>query len=389
MLIAAPGMSALETAVGVPRGLGPEISLPDVAENPLEALEEAVADAVHRSPCCVAFSGGRDSSLVLAAAVRAAARHGCEPPVAATLRFAGDDTTHEGEWQTLVLDHLRVERRVVVELEEELDFLGPEAGAELQRRGALFPPNVHSLAPLLRLAERGALLVGLGGDEVLGGYRWTRLNDVLARRRGATPRDVGRGAFAALPASARGRLRPRQGRLGPPVWLRPEAARRFRKLSRSMGDEPVRFDHAIRFAVRARALRVGAESLGRLSAEAQVAAPLLDPRFVAALARSGGARGWGGRSAVMRAIAEDVLPDAILNRSDKATFNTVFFGDASRRFAREWTGGGVDETLVDPNALRAEWLVEKPDTRAVLPLQVAWLHDHGLGPDGWRPAGTS
>lgn len=382
MLIDAPGMSAFETAVGVPLGLGAEVALPDLAVDPFSALEEAVAAAVTRPPCCVAFSGGRDSSLVLAATVRAAIRRGCEPPIPVTMRFAGDRTTHEAEWQALVLDHLGLESRVVIDLENELDFVGPEAAVALRRRGALFPPNIHSLAPLLRQARHGSLVVGLGGDEILGGYRWTRLNDALARRRRPTVRDFGQLAFAALPASARARVRPRRGRLGSPVWLRPEAARRFRALTRSSRDEPVRFDHAIRHAARVRALRVGVESLGRLSSDARVDAPLLDPRFVAALAAAGGARGWGGRSAVMHAIAANVLPDAILNRRDKATFNAVFFGEASRRFAREWTGGGVDEAVVDPEALREEWLADKPDTRAALPLQVAWLHDQGVRPDG-------
>jgi asparagine synthase (glutamine-hydrolysing) len=378
MLTATPEMSAFEIAAGMPLGLDPQIALPDVAATPLDALEDAVAEAVHRTPCCVAFSGGRDSSLVLAATVRAAARHGCAPPVAVTLKFPRDETTDEDAWQTLVLDHLHIEDRVAIDLTDELDFVGPGAAVELRRRGALFPPNIHSMAPLLRHAAGGSLVVGLGGDEILGGYRWTALNDVLARRRRPVVRELRGLALAALPASARTRVRPRRGRLGPPAWFRPEAARRFTELARGHPDEPIRFDRAVRHALRARSLRVAAATLDRLASDARLEAPLLDPRFVSALAHAGGARGWGGRSEVMRAIAGGVLPDAILARRDKARFNAVFFGDTSRAFAREWTGKGIDESVIDPDALRREWLDPKPDTRAALPLQVAWLHDQLL-----------
>jgi asparagine synthase (glutamine-hydrolysing) len=381
-VIAAPGMSALETAVGFPMGLGPEEALPEVTGPPLEVLEDTLAAALSRPPCCVAFSGGRDSSLVLAAAVRAAARMGYEPPVAVTTRFARESETDEEAWQTLVLDHLRVADRVVIDFTDELDFVGETATTELRRRGALFPANVHSLAPLLRHAAGGSLLVGLGGDEILGGYRWTRVNDLLARRRRPEPRDLGRLSLAALPASLRARVRPRRGRLGPPEWLRPQAARLFVETTRLNVDEPIRFDRAVPHAMRARQLRVAAESIRRLSTETLVEAPLLDARFVSGLARAGSARGWGGRSAVMRALADGILPAAILDRSDKARFTAVFFGASSRRFAEGWTGGGLDDSLVDPDVLRRVWLDVNPDARAAIPLQVAWLHDQGLAPDG-------
>jgi asparagine synthase (glutamine-hydrolysing) len=352
------------------------VVLPETTLHPLAALEDALTDAVGRFPCCVAFSGGRDSSLVLAAAVRAAQRLGVPPPATVTMRFPGDDTTDEDAWQRLVLDHVGVHDRIVVDLDDELDFVGPDAAAELRRRGALFPANAHSLVPLLRHAAGGSLVVGLGGDEILGGYRWTPLNDVLARRRRPTLGELRRFALAALPASARARIRPRRGRLGPPGWLTVAAAERFRRLVRSAVDEPIRFDRAVRHSLRARSLQVATESLGRLSSDTLVAAPLVDPRFVSALAVAGGARGWGGRSAVMRAVAGDALPAAIANRTDKARFNAVFFGDTSRQFAREWSGRGIDQSLVDAEALRREWLKPKPDTRAALLLQIAWLHDH-------------
>jgi asparagine synthase (glutamine-hydrolysing) len=113
------------------------------------------------------------------------------------------------------------------------------------------------------------------------------------------------------------------------------------------------------------------ETLG--GASTRVEAPLLAPGFVAALAHAGGARGFGDRAAVMRAVATGVLPDALLDRRAKAHFGTVFFGEATRRFAESWSGEGVDESLVDPAVLRREWLRSSPDFRSALLLQVAWL----------------
>jgi hypothetical protein len=55
----------------------------------------------------------------------------------------------------------------------------------------------------------------------------------------------------------------------------------------------------------------------------RIEAPLLHPRFVAAVSRAGGSRGWGGRSEAMHAIAGEALPDAILDRRDKARFDAA------------------------------------------------------------------
>lgn len=130
-------------------------------------------------------------------------------------------------------------------------------------------------------------------------------------------------------------------------------------------------------------LSTACATLARLgqAAGVQIEAPLLDPRFVAALARAGGARGWGNRVATVRAIAGVSLPEALFARLDKAGFNAAFFGLASRGFAETWSGRGVDATLVDPDALRRAWLEPEPDFRSALLLQLAWLHDHGQ-PDG-------
>jgi asparagine synthase (glutamine-hydrolysing) len=78
----------------------------------------------------------------------------------------------------------------------------------------------------------------------------------------------------------------------------------------------------------------------------------------------------------MNALAGDLLPANVLGRTSKAYFNRVFFGEHTRAFAASWSGEGLDERLIDPEALRREWLSEVPDFRTSLLLQSAWLADH-------------
>ena len=64
----------LELAAG--RMFGEDPEAPGIAHvelrgtTPLSALEEAILPALEREPCLVSFSGGRDSSAVLAVATR-------------------------------------------------------------------------------------------------------------------------------------------------------------------------------------------------------------------------------------------------------------------------------------------------------------------------------
>jgi asparagine synthetase B (glutamine-hydrolysing) len=383
-----PGVSPLEASAGFALGWerGGRIRYGE-PRSPLAALELAVEPHVLRGPCMVAFSGGRDSSLVLAAAVRAAARLGAEPPVPVSVRYPGRPETDEREWQELVVHHLGVDDWLRIEVGDDLDVVGPLAQRALAAEGPLFPANSYTTLPLLEPAAGGSLLFGLGGDELLGRLRWAHLYDLLARRRRPDRRDPGRLAATVLPGALRARIAPATGSVaGELAWLRPAAQAELRRREQRDAAEPVLWARAVRRAAHHRGLVLSAGLLRRLCERESVTAgiPLLDPLFVGALARAGGPTGFGSRTAAMSAIAGDALPRALIERRTKAGFNRAFFASYSRTFAENWSGGGVDESLVDPEALRAEWLRPVPDFRTAMLLQAAWL-DQRRADAGERP----
>ena len=137
-------------------------------------------------------------------------------------------------------------------------------------------------------------------------------------------------------------------------------------------------DRHVAHAARWQSVSFAVRDVGRIAAASGVEfhAPLVDPRFMASLASAGGWRGFGGRSATLAALFGEGLPHDIFSRRDKAEFNEVFFADETRRFAESWSGGGVEQSVVDPERLRRAWL-HPGDYRSAMLLQSAWLHDYG------------
>jgi asparagine synthase (glutamine-hydrolysing) len=382
--LTAVGLSALESAVGAPLGSDPDPSRvlvqPYGAESPWEALLETFAPILARPPVLLAFSGGRDSSLLLAAAHACAQRHGLRQPIPLTYLNAGAPGTDERSWQRFVLQALHASDWEQVEGADELDFLGPVACAALERHGARYTPNAHFVVPLAQRAAGGTLVLGLGGDELLGGWRWSLRADVLAR--GAVPSPARLGTLllgAAPPAARRALFRTRLDGLDAP-WLTARARRQLRAAAAGEHDQPARWDRFVGWSIARRRLTVTQRTLRSLSAEAgaSLSLPLLEPRFLSALAGAGGAHGWSSRTAAMEAIAGGRLPAEILRRASKAHFDEVYWGAAARRFARAWSGRLSHPELVDAAALRREWLAPHPRARSALLLQLAWLGDRVL-----------
>jgi asparagine synthetase B (glutamine-hydrolysing) len=391
-------LTALEVASGVPVGAVPQTAdasparsaLPDVRA----ALEGTIRPALRRPPCFVAFSGGRDSSVLLAVAARLATREGLAPPVALTARFPGAPATDESAWQEGGISAVGLEGWERLSLSaEEVEALAPRVRERLLRHGLLYPPNAGLLLALLDRAGKGSLITGLGGDELLGAWRHRGAADVLAGRR-----PLGRGAIRALlrPLVPRALLRQRAARSpsrhgvpGSP-WLTPPAARaQARSLAAELAEEPHAWDARVRWKARRRRLALTRESLERVSKDTGTlfVHPLLDPRFAQALASAGGRRGFGDRTATLRALFGDMLPRELLERPTKAHFDEVFWGPATRAFARQVLLDGrlAVAELLDRAQVAAAWSAERPPAVTLLLLQASWLATSGKLGDQLAP----
>lgn len=351
---------------------------PGPVPHPRAVLETLLLEAVQARPCVVAFSGGRDSSALLAVATHVARREGLPDPVPVTRRFPGLPETDESAWQDLVVRHLGLREWVRVELDEELDVLGELGTAELRVHGVQWPPLIHIDHHVLEAAAGGVVIDGEGGDQVfsLDLHRIAPLTRLRAGHAGRTWRALAKGLLTGAPGPVQRRLARRELADVSQPWLRRDAEDDLlRDLSRELAARPVRWDTSIRALPyhRARRLALRNRALRARGRGVAYAHPFLDPRFLEALARRGGALGLPTRTEWMQRLFADVLPEPLLRRRTKVAFNRMLVGTASRRFAEAWDGSGVDDALVDTEALRREWLAEHPSARALPLLQQAWL----------------
>ncbi|MEV5298783.1 asparagine synthase-related protein [Amycolatopsis methanolica] len=341
---------------------------------PRRVLDRILLGHLNRTPCLVAFSGGRDSSGLLAAAVALARREGLPLPVPITLRYPAAPESDETAWQDAVLTHLGVTERIALTVDDEHDPVGPVATAVLRRHGLVWPPNFAPTWRMMDAARGGVLLTGEGGDEVFGLKRITPLTKVL-KARGRVRASVFPDAVRALaPARVRRRAALRNRHQRP--WLRPVAAELLaeRDAADAAAYELHAGRHAWQFTTR-RCARLGYQSVRTLGSEldCRYVQTFAEPDFVAAIARAAGFWGWSGRTATMRDVFGDLLPREVLERRTKATFTGAVFTERTRAFAREWTGRGVDHELVDAQALRDGWLSLGPPAPSMTLLQQAWL----------------
>ncbi len=373
-------LAPLELAAAVPVGLQARPSRrPAGGEHPRAALEAVLLPHVRAGRLHVSFSGGRDSSLLLAVAAHLARREGADAPVPVTLRVEGSAVADEDDWQRLVLGHLGLRERVVLPVGDELDVVGPVALRLARAGGLAFPPNSHLHVPLLEAAAGGTLLTGAGGDEVLTSSA-TRAARVVARALRPGWRDVAVvGAGVLAPPLVRRRMR----RLVPlRPWLSPEGQAAYARATVREWARPhdgwsreLRRFEASRYVA---ALRAGSRSLEAVGGAALVH-PLLAPRFLDALAGAGGRTGHGGRTAGMRLLAGDLLPEAVLGRTTKGEFGDATWRGASRRHRLDPAvlAAVADDPglrpLVDVARLRGHWAAERPHFGTALLLQAAVL----------------
>ena len=376
----APTLSPLELACGVALGAQPGVVLPPPAPagSARHALEESVATHLQRAPCVVSFSGGRDSSAIVAVALPVAPPPGLAfPPVPVTLRFPGVPLTDESDWQELIITHLGLPEWQRIDLTDQLDLLGPTARHALARHGLGWPPNVHLHLPIFQAARGGSVLTGLDGDGLFGDWRWCHAQAVLHRIVAAHWQDAARIGLAFSPRSLRRRVLARQPSFVPD-WLRPAAQDEMREalLSRAAG-EPRRWDRRVPWHAGSRALYLAQANLDVLGADLDVvvAHPLLAPGFLAALAAEGGADGFGDRTSAR--LAPGRRP--VARHAHRAAFQGGVRGrrgGAPRRWPspRRWGwAAGLDADRVDAQRVQAAWLSEHPVFHSWTVLQQAYL----------------
>ncbi len=379
-------LSSLELAAGMVLGEpGAVDPLPTAtgrsAACVLEALERELLPALRRPPCLVSFSGGRDSSAVLAVAAAVARREGLELPIPATNRFRSAPSAAEGEWQAKVVSHLGLSEWLRIEHSDELDLIGPYAQRVLRTVGLVWPPNVHFHLPLLDAARGGSLVTGIGGDELFAAARRMRAVAVLARLVRPRPRDLLAVPFAFAPVRVRRAVIERRTPIEAP-WLRDRALRLVRAIDAAeTASEPRRLAERMAWWRGLRYLRVAIAPLDALAAagDVQVRHPLFGRELWGAVASLAAPHGFAGRSSAMRLLFGELLPDEILARRSKAHFDEAFWNQRSRAFALAWDGTGVPEEWVDRDALAQHWRGEHPAAQSFTLLQAAWLASRRAG----------
>jgi asparagine synthase (glutamine-hydrolysing) len=362
-------------ATGIAWGTFGAFGLPAPALSPLAALEQSILSALSKPPCGVSFSGGRDSSAVLALAADIARREGLPLPVPVTNRFREAPRSEETEWQERVIDHVRPADWVKLEFTDELDVVGPVATDALRNHGLLWPCNVHFHVPLFEAVRGGSLLTGIGGDEIFGTSRWERANLVLSRRVRPRPRDVLAVALALAPPLVR-RLPLRRRTEVPFTWLTDAGREGFaRAVGAFEASEPRHYRRRLAWWHGLRMTRISLHSLDLLAADAATAvvSPFADPAFASSVVDAAPRTGPTDRGAFMKQVLGDVLPDSVYERRSKATFDEAFWRAPSRELAAAWNGEGADPELVDPEALRREWAQDVPEGHTFTLLQAAWL----------------
>ncbi|HTC70524.1 MAG TPA: asparagine synthase-related protein [Acidothermaceae bacterium] len=381
----AAALTDREVAYGVPLGynVGPPLDRASTAMTPRQALEGVLTEALRRQPCAVSFSGGRDSSALLAIATIVARREGLPDPVPVTLRFPESVEADEDEWQALVLDRLHIDEWIRIDVRgDDFDAVGPVAQRALRRHGLLWPFNTHFHLPVVEAVRGGSLVTGFGGDEVSLSSESARAEQVLARLRRPGPADVLTVGLALSPRPLRAAVHRHrfEAEAGGLPWLTDTGLRAIRSESATASaDIPLGWDRVLRRAIwRSRYFSVCKENFDAIGAasEVHVHHPFVAAPVLSALGTAGQFGGVGSRTKLMELLCGNDLPDRVVRRRTKGTFSSAVWTDTSRAFALRWSGEGVNRELVDVDALRKHWMSERVNLLSTTLLQAAWLHDN-------------
>ena len=360
----------------------PPLGSGDVLANadPVQVLERVLLEALLEPPCIIGFSGGRDSSALLAVAVQVARREGLDLPIPVTKVYPDVPATDESAWQELVIRWLGVEDWVRHEYFDELDLLGPAATASLRQHGLLWPGSAHNRGPTLEVARGGCYVDGEGGDEILGEFRITPVKQIISRARPLDRRARRDAVYAVAPARFRRGVAARQvERWNDRAWLRPEVADWYAASSvEDILGAALPYAKAVRQTASRRAGRVALANLDAVgrSLGVRYIHPFCAPEFVHALGEFGGRLGFVSRTATMRALFTDLLPDEVNARDGKVYFNNAFIHGHSRAFLERWDGTGLDTELIDVDALREVWRQPTIHSGTFQLMQAAWLATH-------------
>lgn len=369
-------MEGLELAAGWVPGHVPLDQIPwpdDGALSVRRALARVLRRHLSAPPCVVSFSGGRDSSVVLAVASDVARREGLPLPVPATRHHPGVPELDEERWQRRVLDHLALRSWIRLPFTDELDVVGPVAQRVLRRYGVVWPAAAHTWIPLFGVAGGGTVLTGEGGDELFDPHRLSIVRQLAmgppSRRR---TRAVAR-TLAPPAVRRRQAYRTHQAQVSP--WLTRTARN---EVARLLADDdataPMTMRPTLQRLLARRAWRTGARTFDRLAGDAgvRIAHPMLDPEVLVALHRSSGPWGYASRTRALQALFSDLLPADVLTRQGKVVFNRALFHRHSRELAASWAGDGLDAALIEKETLRDEWRREVPSFLSAPLLQEVW-----------------
>ena len=354
-------------------------------ESPAAALRAVLREEILQGPCVVPFSGGRDSSLVLAVACSVAREVGATLPTALTFRHPGIPESDESAWQELVMAHLgglglqpgwRIR-----DIDDELDIVGPLMAPLLEQCGhSVWPPNMATMIAVAGEYPSTAILSGEYGDGVLGARRATVIAGLLRRR--------GRGLSASYWRAAGQVVLPRVVVAGGtylggwrPPWLSPRGRRQWRALAAADAlRDPFRYDRNLWQTLSWRGPLLGMANLSAVCRRygCTLASPLAHPRVLSALARSGGWRGPQSRGYATRLLGADLLPDQLYGRDTKANCLDSRFNQHTIATVDAWKGQNIDPDWVDAGRLASAWRGRQFHPQMAGLVQSAWLAQRGL-----------